>query len=288
MSEEQNIPEEKLTEETEVINQPSETIAMEVHHHPDLHHRRKRFREYFLEFLMIFFAVSMGFIAENIRESISENSKARELAESLYREVYSDSAAIQQKVKLRLRKEEEMVFLSNYLKDSNLTHLSNRFFPSVVWTFMLSNQSLFEPKDGIINQLKNSGTLRYFKSTELQNVIGNFNVAISRVRTRNEQEYSFVEVYTRPFVLKFFDFRWYDQFTLQGKLTLVEALNQNPYPYYPGALNNAAELKKQDAENLASYYLVLVRATRQLHYKDYSKANHELLEILRNEYHFKE
>ena len=43
---------------------------MEVHHHPDLHHNRKKFQEYFLEFLMIFLAVSMGFIAENTRESI--------------------------------------------------------------------------------------------------------------------------------------------------------------------------------------------------------------------------
>jgi cytochrome c553 len=26
---------------------------MEVHHHPDLHHKKKNFKEYFLEFLMI-------------------------------------------------------------------------------------------------------------------------------------------------------------------------------------------------------------------------------------------
>ncbi|HEY4875714.1 MAG TPA: hypothetical protein VIH86_09100 [Puia sp.] len=41
---------------------------MEVHHHPDVHHQRKRFKEYFLEFLMIFLAVTMGFFAESLRE----------------------------------------------------------------------------------------------------------------------------------------------------------------------------------------------------------------------------
>jgi hypothetical protein len=41
---------------------------MEVHHHPDLHHKKKNFKEYFLEFLMIFLAVTPGFVAENIRE----------------------------------------------------------------------------------------------------------------------------------------------------------------------------------------------------------------------------
>ncbi len=31
---------------------------MEVHHHPDLHHKPKKWKEYFLEFLMIFLAVT--------------------------------------------------------------------------------------------------------------------------------------------------------------------------------------------------------------------------------------
>lgn len=45
---------------------------MEVHHHPDLHHKPKKQKEYLLEFLMIFLAVTMGFIAENIREHFIE------------------------------------------------------------------------------------------------------------------------------------------------------------------------------------------------------------------------
>jgi len=48
---------------------------MEVHHHPDLHHKKKNFKEYFLEFLMIFLAVTLGFFAESIRENISNHHK---------------------------------------------------------------------------------------------------------------------------------------------------------------------------------------------------------------------
>ena len=43
---------------------------MEVHHHP--HVEKKNFKEYFLEFLMIFLAVTMGFFAESFRENITE------------------------------------------------------------------------------------------------------------------------------------------------------------------------------------------------------------------------
>lgn len=53
---------------------------MEVDHRPQLHHQAKPWKEYLLEGLMIFLAVSLGFIAENIRERISENKKVNELA----------------------------------------------------------------------------------------------------------------------------------------------------------------------------------------------------------------
>src|SRR5436190_5200351 len=108
---------------------------MEVHHHP--HVEKKNFKEYFFEFLMIFLAVTMGFFAENIREGISENSKAKELAESLYAEVYADSISMQNKLNLRLQKEEQMSYFRGYILDSNLTDLSEKFYPSFAWTAVL-------------------------------------------------------------------------------------------------------------------------------------------------------
>ena len=53
---------------------------MEVHHHPTVD--KKNFKEYFLEFLMIFLAVTMGFFAENIRKYFSERKTAKEYLEA--------------------------------------------------------------------------------------------------------------------------------------------------------------------------------------------------------------
>jgi hypothetical protein len=50
---------------------------MEVHHHP--HVEKKSFKEYLLEGLMIFLAVTMGFFAENIREHFSEKKAKSKL-----------------------------------------------------------------------------------------------------------------------------------------------------------------------------------------------------------------
>ena len=63
---------------------------MEVHHHPDVHHKRKRFKEYFLEFLMIFLAVTMGFFAESLREHLKENKEIHEDIQSVLADLESD------------------------------------------------------------------------------------------------------------------------------------------------------------------------------------------------------
>ena len=53
---------------------------MEVHHHPDLSHKKKHVKEYFLEFLMIFVAVTLGFFAESLRENMTKKEKEKDVA----------------------------------------------------------------------------------------------------------------------------------------------------------------------------------------------------------------
>jgi hypothetical protein len=258
---------------------------MEVHHHPDV--EKKRFKDYFLEFLMIFLAVTMGFFAETVRETISEDSKAKELAESLYDEVYADSINMQSKINMRLEKEDQMEYYRNYVLDSSLTDLSEKFYPSFAWTGVLTTSIIFEPNDGILSQLRNSGALRYFKSNHLQNCISHMNVAISNARDRNGQEYRFIEEFIRPFVLKHYDFKWMDAFTRNGKLSILQALEQiNFHSSIRPVIKNMQDFKRQDVDGLIAYYLVILRATRQIHYHAYIDRNHELLEALRNEYGF--
>ena len=66
---------------------------MEIHHHPKV--EKKNFKEYFLEFLMIFLAVTMGFFAENIREYLSDRGKERDDISGLMKNLTSDSATIE-------------------------------------------------------------------------------------------------------------------------------------------------------------------------------------------------
>jgi hypothetical protein len=67
------------------------TEQMEVHHHPDLHHEKKAWKEYLLEFLMIFLAVTMGFVAETIREGVSDRAKGMEYIKSFVQDLRRDT-----------------------------------------------------------------------------------------------------------------------------------------------------------------------------------------------------
>ena len=86
-----NIP----TNDPKTINLHQESGNMEVHHHPDIHHSPKKWKEYFLEFLMIFLAVTMGFFAESYREHLNDRSKEKEYIKSMVEDLETDSAFLE-------------------------------------------------------------------------------------------------------------------------------------------------------------------------------------------------
>src|SRR5881296_1064655 len=71
---------------------PGNPYIMEVHHHSDLHHKKKHFGEYFLEFLMIFLAVTLGFFAESLREHLVNNDKEEVYMKSMIQDLKKDTA----------------------------------------------------------------------------------------------------------------------------------------------------------------------------------------------------
>ena len=70
------------------------TALMEVHHAS--HVGRKKVKEYFLEFLMIFLAVTLGFFAESPREHLADNKKEREYIHGMVSDIKKDTANLAQ------------------------------------------------------------------------------------------------------------------------------------------------------------------------------------------------
>ncbi|MEP6676990.1 MAG: hypothetical protein ABJA78_17640 [Ferruginibacter sp.] len=153
-----------LTKDTEAINPNQETQNMEVHKHPHHVTHKKKWGEYLLEFIMLFLAVFLGFIAENIREHVVEQNRAKEFSGSLVRDLQNDTIAINNQIRsgrLYIDVSDSLLKLSKtQLEGRNAAQFSfyTRFS---YWTAAISwNRSTFE-------QIKNSGSLRYFRNDSL-------------------------------------------------------------------------------------------------------------------------
>jgi hypothetical protein len=277
------------TENEESIKSNQETENMEVHKHPHHVTHKKKWGEYLLEFFMLFLAVFLGFIAENIREHGVERNREKEFARSLYDEFYDDSIAIAAKVSARLSKEKDCDYLYNYIKDSSLTNLPKEFYPAYTTVFYLFNTYVFEPKDGVLSQLKSSGSLRYFKNPQLQKVFGEVSVAINNVRNRNDQEYQFFANPVKPFILRHYDFSWVND---------LRKMNENAYymdliidyrksdTTIKANILNLPSFDRIEVANMAMFYKGMLVSSRTLQMKDYTRANTEILRVLREDYHF--
>jgi len=187
---------------------------MEVHHHahnPAEPHHKKNWKSYFWEFLMLFLAVFCGFLAEYQLEHTIEHQREKEYASTLYDELHDDSIVFSKKIEGRLGKEKDCDYLVKYIRDSSLTNLPKEFYTAYTNVFYLATSYTFEPKDGVLSQLKGSGSLRYFKSAYLQKLFGEMSVYINNVRDRNDQEYQYFSSPVKPFILKHYDFNWMNE-----------------------------------------------------------------------------
>ncbi|MEO7309153.1 MAG: hypothetical protein ABIX01_02050 [Chitinophagaceae bacterium] len=132
---------------------------MEVHHHPHAGH--KKFKEYFLEFLMIFLAVTMGFFAESLREHITENKKEKEYIEGIISDIKKDTATLSYVLKYYDRIIPRM--------DSGRKYFYKLQHPGALKTIMgiqfsLAGYEDFIYTDATLQQVKSSGGMLLIKN----------------------------------------------------------------------------------------------------------------------------
>jgi hypothetical protein len=153
---------------------------MEVHHHPQV--ERKNLKEYFLEFLMIFLAVTMGFFAESIREHFTEETNTKEYLETnrdellgqqklftAYKKNYQNKVIICDSIKL--------IFL-NGEENKKLDILRRLLIPGLRLVEIPFNTSSYD-------QIVNSGALRYINNINLRDSMAAYKGQIEAVKDYN-------------------------------------------------------------------------------------------------------
>ncbi len=140
---------------------------MEVHHHP--HVAKKNFKEYLLEGLMIFLAVSMGFIAENIREHLSDNKKENEYIRSFCEDLKADTGRINFLVQFDAEKISALNNMGNCY-DTVTKNMKATSCMGALIKYSKTNRA-FQIADRTLKQLANAGGFRILQKADADSIL---------------------------------------------------------------------------------------------------------------------
>src|ERR1035441_4648359 len=155
---------ENASQELTIGHSKTQSENMEVHHHPDLHHKRKHFKEYFLEFLMIFIAVTLGFFAESYREHIKDNEEIYENIQSVLADLESDVAHFNVNI-YGYSAADSLISLLH----SDISHTQQIYFYARATT---ANVGFFYTNSKTFDQMKAAGMLKLIHPRKLLDSLG--------------------------------------------------------------------------------------------------------------------
>jgi len=256
---------------------------MEVHHHS--HSARKKWTHYFWEFIMLFLAVFCGFMAENIREHNIEQHRAKEFTKSLVHDLQKDTAAI------NTEKKSAMLYIEvvdSLLKLSKTPleglHASEFSFYTrfTYWTVPVSwNRNTFE-------QIKNSGSLRYFKNGQLLKKLLEYDALVNDIKSESNANTTRGNMLL-PLINSIIEPSFHHELSKHFLISLDTMSNETReilFSYETGSLEN----KREKIKELLNMVVVQQRNFQfqiNTRWQQAQVLATELISDLKNEYHLK-
>lgn len=167
----ENIPNVNEDHSQEEIIEPK-IDNMEVQHHPNV--EKKGIKEYILEGLMIFLAVTMGFFAESIREYISEKKIEKEYIHSFIADLKTDTTSFNEVIPEEDAHVNGIDTLLNTLVHPPYNDSSIRLMYYAYRKYVSSIKPMIYTLR-TITQLKNSGGLRLITNESASDSIVSYN-----------------------------------------------------------------------------------------------------------------
>ena len=262
---------------------------MEVHHQGHtvpIAIGRKKFTHYLWEFLMLFLAVFCGFLAENQREHYVEAHRAKEYAKSLFKDLQNDTADIRKAAWYENKTIAMIDSLVDFISNPGPSKKNGQLY----YYMRLASWSYnVDWSKATLNQLINSGNLRYFSNTELVDRISNYNTLVS-VITNNDASIDAKK--TRAFAYKdrivtakyqqLLSSISMDDIYYGRKSAFIDSLKNTDMPVQ----NNVADMINAFAN--ATLETKTIRQFAQVKY--YPRAIElatEIMDLLKKEYHMK-
>ncbi len=265
-----------VSAEPEIINKQENTL-MEVHHHGHVH-EKKKWKEYLFQFFMLFLAVFCGFLAEYQLEHIVERNRAKEYATALYDEIVTDTARlkeIQEDLSNNSKYLDTLFDLMNSPSVKNIPGGELYYYAAIG----LGNRQ-FSPTDATLQQLKNSGSLRYFRNPYLIKVIAKYDQSVRNGLRIEEVSFGILHE-LRKTQMRIFNFKIY------------RSIIENKYDSLSTYKKMNLPLLSYESSLLGEFTnWALLRAGHNVNgripsYQNTLKIARQLIDILKKEYHLK-
>ena len=174
---------------------------MEVHHHHTAPVKEKHFKHYLFEFLMLFLAISAGFLVENMREHYVEGKREKDFIKSYVEDLKQDTAKIIANIKLRNSKS---MILDSLIKLLNMPDPNKEGGSAYYYGRRTTRSTLFQANDRTIKQLKNAGGLRLIRNQKASNAIMTYDQANDYIVYLQSREFDELSL-MYPLLAKLYD-----------------------------------------------------------------------------------
>ena len=264
---------------------------MEVHAHSSpatggAHTEKKKFTHYLWEFLMLFLAVFCGFLAENQREHMVEHSRAKAYAKSLLQDLQNDTADINKATVYEMQTASMIDSLVNFVSDKNPSKKSGQLY---YYMRLAGHIYTIDWNKATLNQLINSGNLRYFSNTELVTKISAYNT-LSNIITMIQEWIDRNRDRAASYRDQIFNAQYLQAFST---LSMDDIYNGKKNLFFDSLRISDVPLQNKDPNLINSYTNALLatkpnrRALVLTRFPKAIKEATEIIALLRKEYHLK-
>ncbi|MFZ1799180.1 MAG: hypothetical protein WAU24_04895 [Chitinophagaceae bacterium] len=270
-----------------IHNSPLTISPMEVHHHP--HVAKKNFKEYFLEFVMIFLAVTMGFFAESYREHLTEKNRIHDYMEEIVHNLQYDTIRCNTNYLANVRVIKGIDSLRTEIKNA----INGKINGNALYYYALqyagnASQAVFNTT--AITELKNSGDVRLINNKIILNGIYDYYqrkiYATQMYEFTPSQGDAVSNLLTQFFSLTAFD-------SLVGNYDITDKAYESEY-YFPEILQRNPPLKLLDTNPADLEHLYTEMAKFEMGLKNYNfwllytkKGAMQLMVDIQHEYNLK-
>jgi hypothetical protein len=149
-----------------------------------INYLKKKLKDYFFDFFMLFLAVTSGFFVNNLSEDYSDRQREKQYMKSLINDLTNDTTQIQEvhsSIKIQIAGIDSLLHI---LENQNQDNFISNFYYFAVKH--LNSATFYSGSDRTISQLKSAGGLRLIQKIAISDSIVNYYSLSDNVKYNTE------------------------------------------------------------------------------------------------------